>query len=345
MIIDFTDINYLKDPDLSVIKADYEQFLLSLDGLTIIDITGRNTQRCRVLVTLMYGDEPSGLIALHRLFESMEVAGCPTNLRIIICSVEAASLTPLCTHRFVNETQQDINCLFGQPEAQEDEDVITRAHIIENKIREVSPEAILDMRNTLGSSPAFAFSHLVTPEILTLASFFTSTLVLTEVNKGTLLAQDFNCPMLRIECGESQDEQSHEIAYHGIKTFIHCPNLFEHRQDKDVKIIYKPMRFQVKEGKELTFAKHDEGEEGVTLKTNLDILNYGIAHPGQLIGWVDSHGLDNLQLLNDVNENVIEDYFYVRDSQLVVKKAIKVFMAHTRDALIKSRCVFYLVNA
>lgn len=344
MIIDFTDINYVKDPDFSVVKADYDQFLLSLDGLTIIDITGQDTSKCRVIVTLLYGNEPSGVIALHRLLESCEKLANPTNIRVIICSVEAASLTPLCSHRFLDNAQKDINCLFGQGEAA-NEDYISRARLIEHKIREVSPEAIIDLRNTPGSSPAFAFSHVVTPKILTLASFFTSSLVLTEVNQGTLLAQDFDCPILRIECGERRDEQAHEVAYQGMKTFIQCPNLLQHHQEQDVKIIYKPLRLQVAEGVDLQFDTHDEGELGVTLKTNLDILNYGGAQAGQLIGWVDQKGIDNLELFNDVNKNVINEYFYLRENQLVVKKSIKVFMAHTNEEFINNRCLFYLVNA
>ena len=343
MIIDFTDINYLKDPDFSIVKADYEQFLLSLDGLTIMDITGKDTSKCRVIVTLLYGDEPSGVIALHRLLESCVQLSTPTNLRFIICSVEAASLAPLCAHRFLNNESNDINCLFGQSD-NNNEGYISRARLIESKIKEVSPEAIIDLRNTPGSSPAFAFSHVVTPEILTLASFFTSSLVLTQINKGTLLAQDFSGPILRVECGDKRDEQAHEVAYQGIKTFIECPNLLTHHQEQEVKIIYKPLRLQLAQDVELHFGIHDEGELGVTLKDNIDLLNYGGAQAGQMIGWVDQHGLENLQLLNDVNQNVINDYFYLRDNQLVVKKAIKVFMAHTNESFTSNRCLFYLVN-
>lgn len=340
MIIDFTDINYLKDPDVSIVKADYEHFLLSLDGLTIIDITGNDTNKCRVIVTLLYGNEPSGVIALHRLYESLQTTKPPTNLRIIICSVEAASLTPLMSHRFLDENK-DINCLFGK-DSPANEDYISRACLIETKIREVNPEAVIDIRNTPGSNPAFVFSHLVTPEVLTLASLFCSTLILTKPKSGTLLAQNFACPMIRIECGHKKDEQSHEVAFHGLRKFIACKDLSTFPQNQDVNIIYKTLQLKVKPDVEINFGSHDEGESGVTFKENLDMFNYGGAQVGQLLGWLDRKGLDNLELVNEVNENVIDDYFYQRDNQLVVKKAFKLFLAHNDMNLIDRKCLFYV---
>ena len=66
MEIDFSEINYLVDPDEQTLKADYEQFLLSLTGPTVIDITGLDTTKCRVITHLLHGNEPSELIAIHR---------------------------------------------------------------------------------------------------------------------------------------------------------------------------------------------------------------------------------------------------------------------------------------
>ena len=66
MYIDFSEINYLQDPKGLDLHADYQQFLLSLTGPTVIDISGTIKNKYRVIITLLQGDEPSGLIAIHR---------------------------------------------------------------------------------------------------------------------------------------------------------------------------------------------------------------------------------------------------------------------------------------
>ena len=102
MDIDFTEITYLKDPIQSELQADFTQFLLSLTGPTVIDISGKNPSKSRVITTLLHGNEPSGLIAMHRwLTQEGEIPTPEVNLRFIICSVEAASTGSLFTHRFL----------------------------------------------------------------------------------------------------------------------------------------------------------------------------------------------------------------------------------------------------
>ncbi|MEY8214075.1 MAG: hypothetical protein RPR97_06265, partial [Colwellia sp.] len=89
MEIDFSEINYLQNPLWQDLHADYEQFLLSMTGPTVIDITGKNKNKCRVINTLLQGNEPSGLIAIHRWLTTRDEKLLPkTNLRFIICSVE-----------------------------------------------------------------------------------------------------------------------------------------------------------------------------------------------------------------------------------------------------------------
>ncbi len=138
MDISFNEINYLKDPDSLTLKADYKQFLLSLTGPTVIDITGRNTSIYRVVTTLLHGNEPSGLIALHRWLTSEgEIPVAETNIRFIICSVEAASYSPMFSYRYLPDGL-DINRCFG---SDHNHQYYQRAKLIEKSISDVSPDA------------------------------------------------------------------------------------------------------------------------------------------------------------------------------------------------------------
>jgi len=341
MDIEFNEMNYLSNPDLVILKADYEQFLLSITGPTVIDIKGKDSSRCRVINTLLHGNEPSGLIAVHRwLTEEFKLPVPETNIRIIICSVEAASVRPLFSTRYVKDGK-DLNRCFG---SDQETDYYRRANLIEQAIRDVAPEAIVDLHNTSGYGPPFAVSPSITTDGLSLASFFCQTMILSSIHLGALMELDFGCPVVTIECGGSHDEQSHEVAFEGIQHIATCPDINYFHQEKSVDVIYRPLRLQIKPGIELSYSEHDEGYEGVTLKSNIEQFNYGSACQGQMLGWLDENGLDNLQLLDDAKENVIEEYFCTRDSQLVCAVHVRIFMATTIKNIAQNDCLFYVVK-
>ena len=354
MAIDFSEINYLQDPTIQELHAGYEQFLLSMSGPTVIDVTGLNTKRHRVINTLLQGNEPSGLIALHRWLTTRDMNKLPqTNLRFIICSVEAASKSPLFTRRFL-EGNKDINRCFGQTEQIQKVNNINfknnhqgcfqRAKLIAQAIREVTPEMVIDLHNAASPSPTFSISPVITTETLSLASFFCQTLILSDLRLGSLMEQNFSCPFITIECGGSFDEQSHEVAFAGINHIASCENIDYIHQEKNVEVIYRPLRLQTKENINLSYAEHDEGYRGVTLKSNIEYLNFGGAHQDEMIGWIDGNGIENLQLLDKKGNDIIDEYFYARDNQLVCRQNLRIFKATTNKKVALNDCLFYVVK-
>ncbi|MFT5756947.1 MAG: hypothetical protein ACI9LM_001672 [Alteromonadaceae bacterium] len=342
MDIDFSEIIYLKDPEALTLKADYQQFLLSLMAPTVIDVSGKDNKRCRVFITLLHGNEPSGLMAIHRWLTANPQRSKPaTNIRFIFCSIEAASLSPFFSKRYL-DGHKDINRCFGTIHDHSD---YQRANLLEKAIKEVSPEAIIDLHNTSGSSPAYASGSIITASVLSLASSFCRTMLLSDFKVNSLMEQKFDCPFVTIECGDSRDQQSHEIAYQGIKHICSCENISNFHQEKQLEIIYEPLRLQLKKDVLLSYSDHDEGSLGVTLKNNIEQYNFGGAAQGQMLGWLDSHLLDNLQLLNSQHENVVDSYFSVRGNQLVCAMNLRIFMATASENIAKMDYLFYVVKS
>jgi hypothetical protein len=357
MDIDFKEISYLANPCPLTLHADYQQFLLSLTGPTVIDISGKNTKRWRVIVTLINGNEPSGLIGVHRWLTTENQLPKPeTNIRIIIASVEAATFNHLFHHSFLpngvdlsgcfNQSMTDnpLQSLESTSVDSVSADYIARAELIEHAIREVKPEAIINIHNTPANSPAFAASSLITPNILSLTSYFCDTIILSSIRLGALMEVKFNCPNITIECGSAQDEQAHEVAYRGIARFSQylCDQTIP--QEKSVQILYKPLRMILKQGRELSYNEHDEGASGLTLKHNIEQFNFGGCCEGQMLDWVDEHGLDNVELLNDQDVNVINDYFTVQENRLICRSSFKIFMATQQMDIAIRDCLFYVVS-
>jgi len=348
MDIDFSEINYLKDPQWQELHADNEQFLLSMTGPTVIDITGKDTNRYRVFLTLMQGDEPSGLIAMHRWLTAREDIDKPeTNIRFIICSVEAAAQRPLFSNRFINGGM-DINRCFSELLSTESNNehygYYQRAHLIKKAIRDVNPEMVIDLHNSSSPGPTFAISSCVTSETLSLASFFCQTLILSDLKIGSLMEQDFNCPFITIECGGRCDEQAHEIAFSGITQISQCRNVGYIHQEKRVEVIYRPLRLKLNNDVNFSLASFDEGNLGVTLKRNIENFNYGSAHQDEMLGWMDGNGLNNLKLIDKSGKNVINEYFYARDNQLVCLHNLRLFKATTNKNIAINDCLFYVAK-
>ena len=349
MEIDFSEINYLQDPNWQDLHADYEQFLLSMTCPTVIDITGLDANKCRVITTLLQGNEPSGLIALHRWLTTRDVKELPkTNLRFIICSVEAACVKPLFSKRFIDGSE-DINRCFGDKEHDEtqiDKHVgcYERAQLIVQAIKDVNPEMVVDLHNAPSPCPTFAISHKVTTETISLASFFCQTLVLSDLQLGSLMEQDFSCASVTIECGGRVDQQAHEMAYAGICHIANYEDIGYIQPETCIEVIYLPLRLYISEGVNLSYAEHDEGYSGITLKQNIDCFNFGGANKGEMIGWIDGNGLDNLNLFNKHGCNVIDEYFYTRENQLVCKQNLRIFKATSDKQIALTDCLFYVVK-
>ena len=104
------------------------------------------------------------------------------------------------------------------------------------------------------------------------------------------------------------------------------------------------MRLVIKDQRKLSFSEHDESYSGVTLRKNIEQFNYGGCCEGLLLGWLDDNGLENLEMLNDQGVNVIENYFRVDDNKLVCATSIKIFMASNQSDIVRSDCLFYVVN-
>ena len=104
------------------------------------------------------------------------------------------------------------------------------------------------------------------------------------------------------------------------------------------------MRLQLKDNIALSYAQHDEGYKGVTLKNNIECFNFGSAHQDEMLGWLDVNGLDNLTLVDKSGKDVLHDYFYIRENQLVCRSNLRLFKATThKDTAIKD-CLFYVVK-
>ncbi|WP_395338324.1 succinylglutamate desuccinylase/aspartoacylase family protein [Ningiella sp. W23] len=314
------------------------QFLSQLGGPSLIELSGKDPSRCRVITTLLHGNEPSGLYALHRLLKEAFIP--QTTTVFIVASVVAASTEPTFSHRML-EGQKDLNRCFGISDVGAEHTHLQHAlaQAITRSISSLQAEAIIDIHNTSGSGPAFAVATNKSDANLALASHFTHRMIYTDIRLGAIMEQDFACPIITIEAGGAQDDEANTTAYNGLRSFLSADDAFEKRQS--IEEFEQPQRLELCKNAEICYQSANNPKVDVTMRADIERLNFGKTEAGQHLGWARS--LSNLCL--DNTNNHVGEYFYTEQGLLKTKVALTLFMVTTRADIASSDCLFYFVPA
>ncbi|MER2490515.1 succinylglutamate desuccinylase/aspartoacylase domain-containing protein [Catenovulum sediminis] len=334
MAIKLAKIHYVHI-DRTQLPDDPEQWLVSLQSGVVIDVEGQDTNRTRVVSVLVHGNEPSGFYAVHRWLKGNETPIC--NVRFIISAVEAAQQPPYFTTRYLNDIH-DLNRCFSLKV--EDQAVKLRAASILQAISEVHPEAVIDMHNTSGSSPAFCVTTRIEMPYQALASFFCQSVIYTRLQLGSLMEQDFGCPIVTVECGGSQDQLAHEMAYQGLHEFLQAENLFAGHHYKLVDIIEHPLRLEIDKNIKLVFAEHKDESADVTLVSDIEQHNMGKTRADCFLGW-SKLGIEPFTVRNEAGEVQSDNILYCQDGKLYTAHSLRIFMATSNRRIAQNDCLFY----
>lgn len=333
-------VTYYSDTDRTKIPETLVGFLKSLTGLTVFDIKGKDTRRCRVVTTLIHGNEPSGLVASHLWLKSNESPA--TNLRIILCNPEAALTKPFFTNRFVQHSD-DLNRFFDKF-GDASYGVAYRAKQIFELVKEVRPEAIVDLHNTSGESPAFSVSVSDSWQHLKLAELFTNSLIHTQIHVGAIMELDFDAPIITIECGGANDNTSHRVAANGLHEFFTLADLFTNGESK-VSIARNPIRVKLVGDASVGFSHHRLTTSDITLRADIEKLNHQSTPKDEFIGWCCPNTPIAFEGLDKLGHDQIDDLFENRKGCLFTKKEMQLFMVTTIPEIATKDCLFYTTVA
>ncbi|MBQ0711753.1 MAG: succinylglutamate desuccinylase [Porticoccus sp.] len=327
------------NPTPEQIASTVPAFLAELGGPTIIHLNGRDNSRCRVMVTLLHGNEPSGLKAIHQLLR----LGCQPEVTLLLAVVyvDAALAEPLFSHRFL-PGQQDMNRLFTPP-FEGCQGAVAKALL--EIIREAHPEAVIDIHNTSGEGPAFTVCVEPHTRYLDLATLFTHRLIITGHRLGALMeVSDLGCPVLTVECGGSMQVQSDEVAYQGLTRFITRPQLYTSVALEEMDIYHHPVRLELNEGGQLCYDHEPRLNMDITLPDHIDRRNFGVVRPDTALAWLGPRGIRVLRALDERGEDVIDDLFVEEGGKLYPRTTLKLFMATTNPDIAISDCLLYAVK-
>ncbi|MBY5979316.1 succinylglutamate desuccinylase/aspartoacylase family protein [Ferrimonas balearica] len=302
---------------------------------------GRDPSRHRVVVTLLHGNEPSGLKALWTLMASPPQ--CAVTSHFCIAHLEAARLDGGFVHRHA-PGRPDLNRCFGRAGLGWEYGL---AHAIAERIRSLQPEAVVDLHNTSGSGPSFAVSMADTPAHRALASRFTERMLRTQVRLGALMELTTpQTPIVTIECGGAMDPASDEVARAGLLRFLADDLLLdEPRGAWPLEVLHRPVRVQLAPGCRIDYGVGPVDGCDLVLPPDIEQCNFGWLDGGTELGWLGPDGLGALRLSDGLGELAVEQWFVEREGRLCLRQPGKLFMITSNPSIALSDCLFYMVKA
>lgn len=331
--------SFIRNPEADRVGNNVEAFLRGLNGPACIFIDGRDQDRTRAMVTLLHGNEPSGVMALHRWLKSGQRPA--VNVVCVVASVMAALEPPLFSNRMLPRAR-DLNRCFRPPF--DDAQGVLAEEILEI-LRMHNPEAVLDVHNTSGSGPSFGVCTHMDRQHDALVSLFTQRLIVSNLGLGALMEiSDDRVPTVTVEVGGRLDEQAHELAYEGLcRYFLQDTVLDQGETDWGLELLRDPIRLELNNNVTLTYADRPQASYDVTLKTDIEHHNFGSVAPDTLLGWASGPERSLFSALDVGGSCAVTRLVRIDNGELYPAQPLKLFMITNNAAIAYSDCLFYAV--
>lgn len=330
------------NPPADQLGSNEVEFLDRLGGPTCLVIPGIDHSRCRFVVTLLHGNEPSGTIALHRwLRQPREIPA--VDIYCVIMNIEAALCEPQFSLRQL-PGRRDLNRCFGKPL---DDPEGKLANSLLALIHQYRPEALVDIHNTSGMGPSFGVAVFYDRQHDALVSNFTERLVVTDLRLGALMElSDGDVPTVTIECGGSQDPASHQVAYDGLQRYTSLNQLFVNPDtDWPLEVLHHPMRLELDPTMRIAYAEQCLGDADLCLRIDIEHFNFGEVCANTPLGWINSRGWAGLKVVDSRGDNYRDSFLRQAGGQLYPAARLKLFMITSNPAIAISDCLCYAVRA
>jgi hypothetical protein len=331
-------IRLLEDPDPNAFPDTVPEFVRALEGPTAMLLPGRDRSRCRAVVTLLHGNEPSGTIGLHHWLKNYRQPA--VDILCVFGAVHAALHEELFRHRFI-PGERDQNRCFLPPFRDDRPGRIAKALL--ELLDRFRPECLIDIHNTSGRSASFGVVTHEDPDHETLVAMFTNRLMITDIRIGGLMeisGQRF--PAVTVECGGARESASHQVAIRGLARYLFQERLTQPPEQAVQMDVYNhPVRLELQPDCRLAYADRPQPDTDLTVPTDIENLNFGVVGPDRPLAWLGAHGMARLRVRDSSGRNQIERFFRNRSGRLHAAMPLKLFMVTTNPTIARSDCLFY----
>jgi hypothetical protein len=316
-----------------------EAWLRELGGPSVLHVAGRDSSRIRAVSTLLHGNEPSGLRAVHAWLRSG--AEPAVNAFLFLGAVETALAEPVFSHRFL-PGRRDLNRCFRPPFAAREGEI---AGDLLERLRKAGPEAFLDIHNNTGHNPPYGVGPRAGAPELNLVALFGHRYVHSDLQLGAVIestADDF--PSVTVECGRAGDPAADAVALAGLEAFLGQDQLETEQRPEPMQLFTDPVRVAMRPGLRLAFGEGPASGADLTVTADVDRHNFDTLAPGTAIGWLGASGVWPILASTSHGEDHSQELFAARGGVLETRRPIVPIMMTTNPDVALADCLFYLVQ-
>ncbi len=326
-------------PSPKAVGETVEEFLQILKGPTWLRLPGYDQTRTRAISTLLHGNEPSGVRALFNYIRSGEQPA--VDLVCFVGAVEAALASTGFAHRHL-PGHKDLNRCFREPFDSSEGQI---AHEVLKRFREAKPDALIDLHNTSGRSPAYGVTTQLGEVQKTITSLFSHHLIYTELRLGSLMeATEFDFPTITIECGGAGDPASDRIAWEGLTRYARTESVLDLEPALNSVIVFQhPVRVELCQGMRVSYGRERRPDADLTMYPDVDRHNFGIVNAGEVLGWLGPPGLEVLCARDSNGKDLIHEIFHEQSGSLVVSQPGHILMMTIEPHIAMGDCLFYWI--
>lgn len=332
------DLPVVPAPPPAAVPESVEDFLRELGGPAALRLPGRDRSRTRVAVTLLHGNEPSGVRAMHGMLRSgFEPA---VDALLLIASVDAALEAPGFARRHLSGAR-DLNRCFVDRLGREG----ALASAILDVIAMAEPEAIVDLHNNTGRSIPYGVGPRAGDAELSLISLFADRYVHSDLELGALVEVVApRCPSVVVECGRAGAPGADAVARAGLERYLGAPRLGIARGGEGVDVFCDPVRVEIVDGIALGLGEGPREDADLTIAPELDHHNFGRLAPGHVIGWRRPGAPWPLRAVRPDGEDVSGELFEDEGGALRARRELVPIMITNDPGIALGDCLFYVVR-
>jgi hypothetical protein len=328
-----------RDLARDAIPESEQAFLEALGGPALLRLAGQDPARTRIVSTLLHGNEPSGLRAVHGYLRSDAIPA--TDVLFFIGAVGTALAEPRFGHRAL-PGEIDANRCWRPPFESAPGRVAEQALA---RFRESGAECLVDLHNNTGHNPAYGVAFEIGHAEQSLVSLFADRVVHTPLELGTLVEATIRSfPSVTIECGRAGDPAADRVAAEGLERYLDWQTIDFTRPVVPLMILESPVRVCVREGLDLAFADAPDPAAPLTVSRSIDRHNFERMAPGSAIGWVGEGAPWPIAAVDADGLECSRHYFEISEGVLRTREAFIPIMMTTNREIAKSDCLFYAVQ-
>jgi len=309
----------------------------TLKSPTLIHLTGIKKDPLFISV-LLHGNEITGWDAICQLLQQYSDKSLPRSISLFIGNIKAAK-----ENKRVLPEQMDYNRAWQI--SKNDKDISPEQQLMQDVINEMSHYSLfasIDIHNNTGLNPHYACVNKKENSFYHLALLFSQTVVYF-IKPDTVQSMAFSnlCPSVTLECGQPGEKNgvSHVLQY--LETVLNLNELSKQNIQTGEMHLYHTMAV-VKLPENISFG-FNESNTQINFHKDLESYNFKAIETGTV--WADlSHTEAELLVTDEQGNNVFDQYYQIKNSQLISTKAVMPAMITLNHEIIRQDCLCYIME-